>query len=178
MDEIWKDIPDYEGFYQASNLGKIKSLPRTWIVRNGGLHITKEKTLKDSATRGYRQISLCKNNKPRRHAVHRLIIMSFQGKSKLQVNHIDGDKANNNLNNLEYCTSSENLKHSYALGLQDKKGEKHHFAKFTNKQILDIREKNKSKNMKIGYWKELSEKLNVHPNTLYAIRKNINWRHI
>lgn len=109
MKEIWKDIPGYEGLYQASNLGNIRSLPR---------NATKGKLLSFSKSKnGYYHIILSKNNNQKTFNVHRLIMLTFYGKSNLQIDHIDGNKQNNNLNNLEYVTNSENMKRAYKNGL-------------------------------------------------------------
>lgn len=172
--EVWKDIPGYNGLYQASDQGRIKSLPKAWVVRNGGLHTTTERILKqNNSCHGYCAVSLRKNNITSRVLVHRIIMLTFFGKSKLQVNHIDGVKDNNKLANLEYCTCSENHKHAFKIGLYSKKGESHHMAKLTEQQVLEIR--SLSGKVKQGHWNQLAKSLNVHRNTLYAARVKKNW---
>ena len=101
--EIWKDIPNYEGIYQASNMGRVKSLKRPY-----GL---KEKFLKPKLTRnGYYLIKLYKNSKARFYYVHRLVWEAFNGQipEGLQVNHINEIKSDNRLSNLNLMTSKEN----------------------------------------------------------------------
>ena len=108
--EIWKDIPNYEGVYQVSNLGNVKSLPR--LLRNGyTTYMSKEKLLtpKIGKTKYY-FVKLCKNGE-KTIAVHRLVMMGFEGVSNLDVNHKDLNRLNNNLDNLEYCTRKENVYH-------------------------------------------------------------------
>ena len=115
--EVWKDIPDYEGLYQASNLGRIKSLSRR-VKSKGGWRIIKEKILKPYKKKNRRMsIDLGKRNTK---SVHRLVAMSFIENpfNKPQVNHIDGNPSNNELSNLEWCTQSENQLHAYRTGLQ------------------------------------------------------------
>ena len=111
--EIWRDIPGYEGYYQASNLGNIKSLPRATSTG---------KTLKQhiNARNGYCYVSLSKGGEIKTKRVHILVANAFLGVNdkSLQVNHIDGVKTNNNVSNLEYCTSSENMKHAYRMELE------------------------------------------------------------
>lgn len=103
MQEIWKDIAGYEGSYQVSNLGRIKSLVRK--------NVTKEKILNGGNNGdGYIKVSL--NNKL--HYVHRLVADAFIPKIEGRnfVNHKDENKSNNNVNNLEWCTNKENINHS------------------------------------------------------------------
>lgn len=110
-EELWKDIPEYEGYYQVSNLGNVKSL-----LDNKGRQ--RELILKLDTAAGYRQVALYKNGIMKRFKVHRLVVFAFYGMSSLQVNHINGNKTDNRLCNLEYVTQSENMKHAYLLGLE------------------------------------------------------------
>lgn len=104
--EIWKTIPNYEG-YMASNLGRIKSVNR---LSSSGRKI-KGKILKTTTKQdGYVQVSLCKNGHDKHFFVHRLVMLAFVGEcpEKMQVNHIDENKHNNCLSNLEYITPVDN----------------------------------------------------------------------
>lgn len=114
MKEIWKDIVGYEGLYQVSNLGEIKRLPRIW---NDNHHFLKEKILNQIDCFGYKRVMLYKNKKYKYYFVHRLVIETFKGKNNLQVDHIDGNKSNNSLLNLEYVTSKENVRRAWQKGL-------------------------------------------------------------
>ena len=103
--------------------------------------------------------------------------MAFLGNSHLEVNHIDGNKANNNLNNLEYCTHSENIKHAFEIGLEKgKKGEESSSAKLTNRDVIEIREYAKLHG-KLKNRKKLAEKYKVSESTLKDIvsRRRNNW---
>lgn len=105
--EIWRDIPEYEGFYQASNLGRIKSLERIDALG----HRLKEKILKPGIIRnGYYQIQLCKQSIVKAYMVHRLVWEAFNGSitEGLQVNHINEVKTDNRLSNLNLMTAKEN----------------------------------------------------------------------
>ena len=109
--EEWKDILGFEGFYQASNLGRIKSLERFRKGKNGSLVTVKEKILKPRLNNnGYYQVELCKNSKVRFYYVHRLVYEVFNGTipEGLQVNHINEVKTDNRLSNLNLMTCKEN----------------------------------------------------------------------
>ena len=114
--EFYYDIPWYEWLYQASILWNIKSLSRNITFCRWNKYISKEKILKEDINRnGYHMITLTKNWKSNRIVIHRLIALMFVPniEGKPQVNHKDGDKNNNNVSNLERCTASENIKHSF-----------------------------------------------------------------
>lgn len=111
MNEIWKDIKGFEKKYQVSNLGRVKSL----IENNGHSVIYREKILKPVINKyGYCQVVLTKNNKRYTKTIHRLVAETFlKNKNKLtQVNHIDKNKQNNIITNLEWCTPSYNTIYS------------------------------------------------------------------
>lgn len=114
MKEIWKDIKGYEGIYQISNLGNVKNLkPRYKNINPTGLL----KPVKMST--GYLNVSLINKNKNRKeHRVHRLVAEAFikNPYNKPQVNHIDNNRSNNIVTNLEWTTCSENLKHAGKQG--------------------------------------------------------------
>jgi len=110
MREVWKDIPGYEGFYQVSSMGRVKSLPRLLKNRYNNF-LSKEKFLtpiKNSS--GYLWVKLCVGGE-KSFAVHRLVMLAFVGESDLVVNHLDLNKLNNRIDNLEYCTRRENVHH-------------------------------------------------------------------
>lgn len=130
MKEVWKDVKGYEGLYQVSNYGKIKTyyskIPRL------------KKTFFDKD--GYKKVSLQKNKKPKKFFVHRLVAIAFisNPKNKLEVNHIDGNKQNNYVFNLEWCTRSENELHAYKHGLINTDAVK----KANSKPVIQIDKKN------------------------------------
>lgn len=117
--EVWRSIPNYEGYYIVSNLGKIKSLERTLQFGNR-TRIKPEIILKPFINNcGYECVDLYKNKKVKKCKVHRLVASAFLDNPKKEVNHKDGNKLNNSVINLEWCTHSENHKHSYANGLSN-----------------------------------------------------------
>lgn len=120
MDEIWKDIEGYKGYYQVSNCGRVKSLQRFKSCGKGGF-IQKERIMKQSlTTTGYKKVELSKDGKRKSMKVHRLVAMAFidNPDNKPDVNHIDGNPLNNHLVNLEWCTESENINHAIRTGLK------------------------------------------------------------
>lgn len=105
--EEWRAIRDYEGLYEVSSCGRVRSLDR---IDSLG-HKRKGKVLKQSKIRDYLQVILCKDGEHKRFSIHRLVLMTFRpidNMENLQVNHIDEDKSNNNLSNLEWCDSEYN----------------------------------------------------------------------
>jgi NUMOD4 motif-containing protein/HNH endonuclease len=119
--EVWKDIPAYEGLYQVSNWGRLKSLPKSVPMPNGRMRNQEERILKQYPNiHGYLLVSIYKNGIKNHTSAHRLIALTFipNPNNLPQVNHIDGDKLNNHLENLEWVTSSENLKHAFSIGLR------------------------------------------------------------
>lgn len=111
--EIWKDVVGYEGFYQVSNLGRVKSLTRVITRCDGKIYPIKEKTLKATLDKhGYMTVGLYKNGVKKTRKVHQLVAMAFLnhkpcGFEKV-INHINNDKTNNNVNNLELVSSRYN----------------------------------------------------------------------
>lgn len=115
--EIWKDIPEYEGIYEISNFGRVKSLS---ILVNGK-RISRCKILKNKNNgNGYLIVSLTKDGKPKNKYVHILVGKCFipNPSNKPQINHKDGIKCNNNYSNLEWVTQSENNIHAYKSKLR------------------------------------------------------------
>ena len=105
MNEIWKDISGYEGLYQVSNLGRVKSLPRK------GTRTRKERILKELTSRKYLSINLYKDGQLKTFTIHRLVAEAFiENTNNLpEVNHKDENKLNNIADNLEWCTRSYNI---------------------------------------------------------------------
>lgn len=114
MKEIWKDIPNYEGLYEVSNFGRVKSKDRTLLHARCGTQTRKGKLLSAAkSTSGYLRVTLCKNNKTKTFSVHRLVAITFipNPNNFPQVNHLDEDKTNNCVSNLEWCTQAYNNKY-------------------------------------------------------------------
>jgi hypothetical protein len=108
--EIWKDIPNYEGLYQVSNLGRVKALERVF-TRKDGIEIRRNERIVNQTLNTYYYVQLRKDRKNIHFAVHRLVCMAFYPNPNNYpcVNHKDENKLNNNVDNLEWCTQKYNL---------------------------------------------------------------------
>lgn len=173
--EIYKDIKGYEGFYQVSNFGNVRSLKRSGYQHGNSKQTFKGRVLKQYlGEKGYYSITLSKDNKQKKIQVHRLVAMTFIDNpyKKPQINHIDGIKTNNKAENLEWCTGSENMKHAFKIGLQSLSGEKNTMAKLTNNEVVLIR-----KCLKTGLFtqKEIANIFGVARRTITDINLNKTW---
>lgn len=188
MEEIWKPITGYKKFYEVSNFGRVKVLKRkrktVW-----GVTEYKEKIMKlsDNGT-GYLFVRLLIYGKHSNHYVHRLVSREFikNPKRKPQVNHLDGNRSNNHVKNLEWCTHKENVVHSVKrrkeLGYVRKKytlnnlaaplrGEEVKSSKLKEIDVIFIRKTN----MKVT---ELMKKYNVCERTIYDVKRKLSWTHV
>ena len=128
QNEVWKDITGYEGLYQVSNIGNVKRLPATitalsrWGTLRQMKFEGKKINISHKSGSGYPIVTLSKNGKTKIFSIHRLVAIEFitNPKNLNQVNHKDGNKSNNSYQNLEWCTHSENMKHSFHV-LNNKK---------------------------------------------------------
>lgn len=114
-EEIWKEIPGYEGSFEVSNLGNFRSMDRQVPSRWGGTRFYPGKPLKVEVMQdGYKRIVLMKDTKKKRYMCHRLVAETFipNLNNKPFINHIDGNRGNNCVENLEWCTQTENEQHS------------------------------------------------------------------
>ena len=122
--EIWKSVTNYEGYYEVSNLGRVRSLTRQIEKRENGnitlLTRTGKITTAIITEKGYERVGLSKDGVQKNCLVHRLVGIEFidNPESKPQINHINGIKTDNNVENLEWNTNEENFKHSVELGLR------------------------------------------------------------
>lgn len=118
--EVWKDIKGYEGLYQVSNFGRVKSVARKIQLKQYAKETTETIMKLDLNKRGYLYVHLCKNSKYKSYRVHRLVAEAFveNPEHKDQVNHIDRNVLNNKSSNLEWCTNVENMKHAKETGFR------------------------------------------------------------
>ena len=162
MKEIWKDVEGYEGIYQISNTGKVKSLERTCLIRNNSTRIVKECILKPKITRlGYKEVTLYKDKTKKNLRINRLVAIAFipNPHNYPIVNHKDEDKLNNNESNLEWCTHKYNSNYGTSIDrLKNSEGFKKH--------INSLKKKIIQYDLNMNFVKEWSDS--------YAVAKELN----
>lgn len=178
MNEKWKAIEGYEGRYEISNLGKVKSLPKRKGKGRGYIRPTQMMTLAKDKN-GYYVIGLRKyRQKKCLLKVHRLVAKAFipNPENKPQINHKNGVKDDNKVGNLEWVTSGENCRHAYKTGLQQKrKGEQSGFSKLKEYQVRKIRQIYKEGNIT---QKELGKVFGICQAQIWRIIHKKRWSHI
>ncbi|MGW8116577.1 endonuclease [Staphylococcus xylosus] len=172
MKEVWVDVKGYEGLYQVSNKGNVKTLYREVLKSNGTIQVVHERIMKQRKGT-YLNVKLCKNGEYKCKSVHKLVLTAFDFNSdkNLVVNHKDGNKYNNCLSNLEWLTIKQNTKHAYDNGLC-KRGSKHGLAKLKEKQVIEIRRLYDVENCT---QRELAYKFNVSQRTIFNIVNKKVW---
>lgn len=180
IQEIWKDIIGFEGYYQISSLGRVKGLDRIVpnIKPNTGYKHRHERLLRPGLDAyGYPQVSLSRSAKYTYYKVHKLVCLHFKPKSNpahTQINHIDGDKLNNTAPNLEWCTAGENIRHAFKNKLLIvPKGEECVFSKLTEFEVRMIRKEAKTETRA-----NLARKYKVSRPAIIAVIKRRTWKHI
>ena len=169
--ESWKAVPGYEGLYEASDCGRIRSVSH--LVKRRHLVMTKPKILRPRTRRNKRMnVVLCKDARKWYAQVHQVVMLAFVGQRPegLEVNHKDGDPTNNELENLEYVTKKENCLHSCRV-LGRGRGENHGAAKLTDQFVREIRSSTESH-------AALARRLGVPYNTIYFARTRRSWAHV
>jgi len=163
MSEQWKDIIDYQGYYQVSSCGNVRH------VRNGILKLTKRNRQTE-----YMCVHLSINGKSKVLSVHRLVAIAFLGKPPIghEVRHLDGNPQNNHLDNLAWGTKKENRRDRSLHGRDNLLfGESASWSKLTEKNVKFIRES-------IDTSKKLGIQFCVSPSTIDDIRKRRTWKHV
>ena len=176
MTEVWKSVVGYEGFYEVSNMGRVKSLARFVGGKGGSLRPIPECIKKTSVNRcGYEKIQFSDGVGRKYHTVvHRVVAGAFleNPHNKAQINHIDGDKLNNSVDNLEWATSFENQRH--AVELTRRYGERTGTPKLKEADIVDVR-------FLIGNGVrqyDVAKLYDVSRMTIYRVMSGRNWKRV
>jgi hypothetical protein len=159
----WRNIKGYEGHYQVSSAGQVRSLKRGGRLMSPAVSRT-----------GYHQVNLYLEGRVKHFYVHRLVAAAFIRPipDGMEVNHKDGDKSNNDVKNLEIVTSEENLRHARETGLMPSGGERSPVAKLTEEEVGEIRGA-RGKGVRAG---ELADAYGVCERTIYGIWEGKTWR--
>ena len=176
MEEVWKDIEGYEGLYQVSNLGNVKS----WHTHGGKCGALLNTTLNKD---GYCIVTLHKESKHKSYLVHRIVAYLFitNVHNKPHINHIDGNKQNNKINNLEWVTPIENYIHAIKNDLINQsritrhRGINHHKTKLNEQQVKEIYKLAIHDNIKMV---DIAERYNISPSNVKNIKNKITWKHL
>lgn len=164
MEEIWKDLQGHENQYQISNTGRLRTKPK---IINGWVNNS-----------GYRCYTLSRSNKKTSFLAHRLVASTFIREPKLgeQVNHLDGDKSNNSVDNLEWTTHRENHRHAWETGLHKGKADTHYRNKQSNLTwdiVNRMRELYYEENWSIN---KIKDKFDLKYTHVYKIVSFLTWK--
>lgn len=178
MDEKWLPVFGYEGFYEVSNRGRVRSIHREGIYAGRWRPCRMTFPARDmrlsTQSGGYKYCTLrLPDQEPVKHLIHRLVMRAFVGTppaDRYQVNHIDGIKENNHLDNLEYCSAQENLLH-LTRTLKRKIGGAGGYSKLTKEQALSVLTDKRT-------LKAIAADYGVTLQAIWLIRKGKNWPHL
>lgn len=172
--ELWRDVSNFEGYYQVSNFGRVRGLPRT--DRLGRRINPKVLTLQRDKD-GYSVVNLTKNENVKAVKVHRLVAIAFLSNEcgLPEVNHIDGNKSNNRADNLEWCTHKSNHVHARKTGLICQTGESSVNHKLTYEEVKFIRTNCVKGDPKFGVT-ALARLFGVSAPTVSRIVNGIRWK--
>lgn len=172
--EEWRAVAE-NPYYEVSNTGKVKSLARTVMRKDGKPYRTKDRIMAiASLPKGYRFVSLYDEQGDRQHYVHRLVARAFIGPCPdgHEVNHIDGDKSNNCVENLEYVTRAGNMAHAKAMGKAGLCGEQNYACRHSEEKIRRGYEMVKSGMQ----YKQVAEAVGVSQGALESACRGVNWK--
>jgi hypothetical protein len=184
VNEQWKPIRGYEGLYEVSNMGRVKSLDQVSYRSNGITmcyirqkgRLLKGRLVGSKKKKQYLGVLLCRNGKQENKKIHRLVAEAFipNPNNYPQIDHIDGNKTNNTVSNLEWVTNEENMRRSWEKGLRSYCGENSPRAKLTQSEVDEIRNTYVPGVRGFGR-KSLAKKYHVSENAIKAITEGRTW---
>jgi len=181
MNEIWRVIPETTELYKASNLGNIRRVEGTVDFGKSKRKVGGKNLKPKTKSNGYLEVNLSINKKGKSRYVHRLVVAAFLGTidTGLQVNHKDGVKSNNNLDNLEIVTGSQNMKHSYLyLGSKPPniKGSHHGNTNLTDEDVIYIRSNYVKGKSNSQLYEKFKDKVGI--SCFRKICYGVSWKHL
>lgn len=174
--EEWRDVVGYEGYYQVSDMGRVRSVDRIDSISR---HVSERMMTLSPDRGGYMKVKLYKEGKDKKVFVHRLVLAAFIGEIPFgyECNHISGMKSNNCLGNLEYCTRSENTLHAYRkLGKKSNlQGERNWASRLLQGDVIEIRQLFSTGQFSIN---DLAVRYKVGWSTIADVVNRRTWQHI
>lgn len=183
--EVWKPIVGYgkfDGRYEVSSMGRLRSVTRYARIRSNALRQVPGQIIRGFIDKnGYHNCSIKAENCEKHVKVHREVGRAFfprEGMENLQINHLNGNKIDNRVENLEWATCRENVQHALEVGLtESKQGCGNPGAKLTEEQVLQIRRRY-IPGHRVNGKSALSREFGVCAKTVYNIIRNRNWSHL
>lgn len=172
--ETWRNAYNSNGTYAISSIGRMKRLEHSVLDKRGVVQLFKERLLKPCKTNhGYFSYTISVNGNVFRMLAHRFVAIAFipNPDNKPHINHIDSNRQNNKVENLEWCTHSENMKHSFLSGNSSQLGDKNSCSKLTTKQVINIF-------FSTGSSYNVAKKYPITAKTVRDIRGRKSWTHI
>jgi hypothetical protein len=180
--EVWKNVPGYEGYYQVSDQGRVKSLPRIVPMRDGRKYTVSEKYLKQKMTGRYLTVVLCKSGVEETRLVHQLVLLGHVGPCPdgMECRHYDGKCTNNCLTNLRWGTRKENAadRERHGTNRGQAPGEGHTLSKLKDSVVQEIRELHKKGLLDTAQKKRLQKEYRVSETTIRSVRDGRRWKHL
>lgn len=181
-EEIWKDVCGFEGLYLVSNFGRVKGLDRVVLRKNQGTLNVRGKLLKvKTLSSGYYKVNLNCNGSAFSKRVHRLVASAFipNPKNHKTVNHKNGNKLDNRVPNLEWCSLPDNLKHAKSMGLLDKNLKALSKNNRSRRTLSDKKAKKALEMHKQNYTQvEIAKKLGVKTGAIFGLIHGISYKDI
>lgn len=179
MKEVWKVVREWESFYEVSNLGQVRSKDRECPSRWGTPTVRKGRVLNlCSGSSGYLIVHFSDGERRQHHSVHRIVAQAFchRPRNAECVNHKDGNKHNNNSENLEWVTNGENSRHAVRCGLREGvRGSKNHLSKISEIDVIEIIKAISESNLTMS---QIGEMYGISKTAVMHINKGSTWSHV